>query len=481
MQALIAAALMVGTLILMAVAHRAAALTLPVPWNDESWILWKALAWAETGSLFSERLNPERLLITFPVFETLLGLVFRVIPFSLENGRWISWLFLAASYPGWWLLVRRLGSPWLPMALISLVYLNATFTVAGNIARPEALLLATAVWSMALLGSGQVWVGGCLAAAGVMVHPAGVLFAAAWGAAWLLGTVPRWPKPGRCTWLILGLTALLAALWLGHLWAHPIAFRLDYGRAAGESLGGTLLDRLFSPGRGPYLILYAGLLVLSAWRWRAALPMVLLGMTGLAVMVLRAQMWYELYVHTGFMTLGAIAPLAIARVWPNGWNKHLKTGVCCVVMIPILLFYLRQGFIEGPRGYPQEMQWGWGMRVMPRDYLAPDTLAGVAGAARTRFPGVDPGRVQFVPEADGLFHRAGWEADGWLVYQPVRTSIRPDWVVLRTSDVLPPWVREQVIGSYWDRYGFSEDDLLYTAADGDRWYMKRLAPPGDQP
>jgi hypothetical protein len=476
-----AAVLMATTLVLMAVAHRAAALTLPVPWNDESWILWKALAFSETGSLFSERLNPERLLITFPAFETLLGLVFRMIPFSLENGRWVSWFFLAASYPGWWVLVRRIGSPWLPMAVISLVYLNATFTVAGNVARPESLLMATSVWSMALLASGRVWAGGCLAAVGVMVHPAGLIFAAAWGGAWLLGTVPRWPRPGRGAWVAMAVTAALAALWLGHLLGNPSEFRLDYGRAAGEELGGSLLDRLLSPGRGPYLALYAGLLVLSAWRWRAALPLILLGITGLAVMVLRAQMWYEVYVHMGFMTLAALLPLAIERTWPPGWNKCAKTITSGVLILPILLFFLRQGFVEGPRGYPHELQWGWGMRVWPREYLAPETTAGLAGAARDRFPGVAPGRVQFIPEADGLFHRAEWEAAGWTVYQPVRTTVRPDWAVLRKSEVLPGWVNDQVISSYWDRYGFSDDDLVYTAPDGDRWYMKRLAPPGDQP
>ena len=141
------AALAASTLWLSAQAHRQAGFTLPSPWNDEPWYLWSAISVAEHGTLFSESLNPERVVPMSPAYQVPLGAFFKLAGFSFALARWTSWFWMALAYVGVLWLVKSRPFPLVSAAAAALFFLGATAVVAGNVCRPEAMVLALATWS----------------------------------------------------------------------------------------------------------------------------------------------------------------------------------------------------------------------------------------------------------------------------------------------------------------------------------------------
>src|SRR5882724_2436943 len=73
-------------------------LRFPVPWPDEGSFLWQALAFRDGFSLFAPEVNPEREAMWMPpMFMVLEGLIFKVVPFSLEASRTLSALFVCGA------------------------------------------------------------------------------------------------------------------------------------------------------------------------------------------------------------------------------------------------------------------------------------------------------------------------------------------------------------------------------------------------
>jgi len=474
--------LMLITVVLSAWAHTKAGLTLPSPWSDESWIMWKALAFSQSGTLFSEHINPERMIITFPVYETLLGVILKFFPFSLETGRWVSWFFVILSYPAWLVMLTRSGRPLIPMGVVSLFYLNSTFTVTGNMIRPEAALLAGVAWSFAFLARGRVWPGFVCAALGFLVHPAGAIFSAMWVLAWLITARPFFPKPSRSDiiWMIV-LTIITITLAI-HLILHWSSFVIDYGSADSEHMGNRVTDRLFSKERWPYLILFALLMVYSAWRKKTWIPLIAVGLSSYAIMVLRAQMWYEVYVHIGFLVLAVMLPLIVDEVVVKKMKRSrwwsptvVSMSISLLGLLPVSYLYLQHGFFEGPRSYPTDMKWGWGMRVYDRPYLDQVTRDTVIKELDSRVGTNRHVNVLFVPEADALLYH-GLLTDAITLYQPIRTRIEPDWLVLRTSPFYARWYYRQSMKQLIEQYSITDADAVYATPHGDRWYIFRVNP-----
>jgi hypothetical protein len=92
--------------------HKAASLTLPVPWGDEAFFIWQARAFERWNSFIAPELDASRPLLLLPfVYATVLGTAFKMFGFSRELARHLSLIFVLAGFGFLALAVRRLSAP----------------------------------------------------------------------------------------------------------------------------------------------------------------------------------------------------------------------------------------------------------------------------------------------------------------------------------------------------------------------------------
>ena len=79
-------------------AHQLAFYNFPVPWIDESDILWRAIALAETGSLYMPQISPVQVYNRVPGYLLVMGALFKLWGFSLPFARHVSCAFVTAAF-----------------------------------------------------------------------------------------------------------------------------------------------------------------------------------------------------------------------------------------------------------------------------------------------------------------------------------------------------------------------------------------------
>ena len=483
------AALAASTLWLSAQAHRQAGFTLPSPWNDEPWYLWSAISVAEHGTLFSESLNPERVVPMSPAYQVPLGAFFKLAGFSFALARWTSWFWMALAYVGVLWLVKSRPFPLVSAAAAALFFLGATAVVAGNVCRPEAMVLALATWSFVCADRDRPWPSLALAGIGALVHQVGVMYfaGAAFFFAWRVwASRPGW-RPARTDWWLLGLA--LAALagqvvfWIRNwtwIWA-------DAAAVAGENMQQDMLQRIWSSPKTAWLGAYGVLFLLALWRFRPLRIPAALGGISLSAMLVRPQMWYEIYNQMGFMWLALVIPWtacylaggAADRWWPRIGGNARRVWVGLVfgaALLPMLRFGQMQGFITGPRNYPAKLEWGWGMRMDPAPYLTEADIQAVAREIEKHVADGRPRRVFFMPEGDALFFHGRLPTNA-IPYQGVRTTVLGDLAVFRISRHPPRWWTKQYVMRFLRLYG-GEGLAPFRERDGTEQWI--LVPPRER-
>lgn len=457
--------------------HRQAGLTLPIPWNDESWVLFPALNVAANNTLFAPELNPEKTVLCFPVFTTLMGLLFKVHAGDLEWARNLAWGFTQIGFLAASVWVARLRHPLIFGALAGAFMLSAPLVVAGNIVRPESLMLALAGLSLAAAAHRRYWAVFAAALAMPAVHvggvmPGGLLALGALGLAWR-----ERRRPGRGEWTALLLAALVVAYYASVILTHWSDAARGYTQAYSHAMTHKEHGSFLSPWLLTFTAPAAGLACIALLFNRPLVLPALLAMGLSMIPAVRFQMWYECYkVWTILLLLlvgGSLLADLLDRRMPAAWPARL---VVCVALLPVLLFSYRHGWLEGPNGYPRDMTWGWGMRMSDgTPYLEESDRLALVAALRERFPDAT-GRLTVLPEGDMMVMRKGLAPFSY--FQPVRTSVRADYLIIHESRYKPEWVRHQRLA---EKDGFRYARTLHERDGTEKWTLWLRPPPATGP
>lgn len=467
-------AMALGTVVVSAYVHWRAGFTFPPPWNDEPWFLWTSVNLAENGQWASPSLRPGAALVLSPLYALIHAGLFKVFGVGLRAARWCSWFCMMVAFAGVLRMLRR--APW-KLALVGsacVFALGASSVVAGNMARPEAMLWMLGVWGCALAGEGKTGPGLVLAVLGLDLHPVGVvMFAGVVGLSavqWLW----RWTKHEKWTATEKAWLCIAIIVFAGVLVDQFVRYDASIAQSTAAEDNTTLWRRLAISYRWGWIILGSTVCLWRACQGGKEMGLPTLGLLGMAPLVLRSQMWYFVYEQQGYGALTA------ATVWflcdlSRVHRKWLLRTVAGMVFAGMALFAYRFGFVTGPRGYPGKLEWGWGLVIekKPPAYLTEEDVEAVVAELAQRTEGMPrPLRVMFVPEGDGLFFH-GHLPDGVIPYMGVRTEVPGDVLVFRQTRHMPAWALEGHGLPICESYVMSE--VPFRERDGsERWYYGEL-------
>jgi len=466
-------AYLVGVLTVVAayvVRVRLLGLTFPTPWPDEGSFLWQALAFRDHGTLFAPELNPEREVLWMPPgFMVLEGLVFRIIPFTLERSRLLSTLFLAGAFSLVAIAARgfksRLGIP-----LLLAVFLHACPIVlmVGNVARMEALLLVLVTAGFLALGAGRSLGFGLLLFA-PLIHPNGG-FALVGGALYWFFRRKRTSFEGADrVVIVLGVAAGLAyAAYAGSHWQSFVAdigAQLRFKHFVSTESGG-LLSRVGEPA---VLVPFAAL-ALAAWGARRfAVPgvsaLLALGATLYAQTSVAAGWCYEVYpAFAAFLSFVAFLEVGVHAFARRSLSRAPRTAlsVAAPVLLTVLSFLvvarspfinrsLERAVVERPGRDPE--------------YLTTHDRLLVEGFLRALRPAQGTLVVMFVPDADALEFES-LRGPSLRFAQQTFYESRPHMVIAHTSVWFPSWIRDLMLIKMYFMLGKHPREIVLGERDG---------------
>ncbi len=460
-----------GTIILSAWIHQLAGMTLPLPWDDEFSFVWPARAMAEHGTLHAPELNPERDIFWMPPgYAVALAGVFKVFGFSLPVARGFSWFCAAAALVVLVVFLARYPLRLLTSALLCWIFVNGAFVTIGNVARMDALCLLMGAGTLLLLQRERRWAGLAIAALAILVHPNGVYFGAV-AVAWIL--VDRglqWGRPRGTDWVLLGIAGAAWAAYLAYVAAHWPSFQADMAMQFARKARRAPWTELMTATSLGVLGLYLVLGVLSLIRDRSRLLPLAFSGACFFLVLFGHEMWYEVFNSLAFFLLACSVLWALWDVLSR--RRVVAVAATGLALLPMLLFFYRHGFIEGLRGFPRDMEWGWGMRMSDgADYFTRNDAEAIA-AQLERYAA--PGRmlrVQFYPRGDALLADR-YLPKGFLPFFPHFTETKPDILIARKSRYIPTWVdkvRVQVFQQIPE-----ETEAFRERDETEMWYLADL-------
>lgn len=469
------AALVVAILGISAWVHALAGFTLPFPWNDESMTLFPARNMAEHQRLFSPEMNPEKVIFCYPVQDALLGVMTMALGPGLGWARHLSWVWTALSLVLLALWLRRAPGRFVLLGVAGWFYVSAPLVVAGNIVRPEAMMLAIFAALLVAAKAGRPWMVGACGVLAASLHPAGAIGAgfASLGAAWMI--LRTRPRPDRYDLAVLALAALAAGYFAQVVVRHWADIREWFLATSSEPMTQDAASILSSPWLVLFLGLHVVFLAWAAWRDRSMVIPVLLGCGVALIPAIRTQMWYDSYrawtvlltVLNGACLIGR-GLVRIDRPSHTLLRAVMHHVVAAAAALPLLWNAYGHGWLEGPRGYPRELQWGWGMRMGDPDvpYYREQDREALEAALRGRI-GDTAYRLSMLSEADSILM---WRGLGrHLFYQQVRTPVEPDLVIIHDSRYKPDWVRDIHRSRTEASHRFA--GVLHERDDTERWTL----------
>ncbi|MFY8035049.1 MAG: ArnT family glycosyltransferase, partial [Flexibacteraceae bacterium] len=152
--------------------QQVAGYTLPLPWPDEVVFFFSAKNFAEYQSLLTPELNPNRQLMWFPPgFAIITGLLLKFTDASYGAARLLSALFMAQSFLLLFLASRKFSSKSVAWLLLLGGFFSMHVIIAGNLVRPEALVLFLLSWAFYLNVNNKGVAAISIASLAILVHP----------------------------------------------------------------------------------------------------------------------------------------------------------------------------------------------------------------------------------------------------------------------------------------------------------------------
>jgi hypothetical protein len=345
------------------------------------------------------------------------------------------------------------------------------------------MVWAIAVWSFSLLDRGCGWKALSLAGIGVMVHQIGAVFFAGviFLFLWRVWETKGIQRPSRWDWIIIGLALLVLSGQLMFVWTNWESVRADNAAAMGESFQSTFASRVFLSNKTPWLGVYVVLVVLSLWKMSTLRVPLLMGSCAYMAILVRPQMWYEVYNQMAFMWLTLGIPWmmywVVDMVLKRGqYNKlaRVRSGILLFIFGAGVLAMLKvcygHGFVTGPNNYPAKLGWGGGMRMDPAPYITEPDINRVIQEIEKHVNNGQHHRVFFMPEGDGLFFYGRLPSNA-IPYQGVRTSVRGDLGVFRLSRHPPQWWTDQYVKKFLKMYHGEWIAPFYERDGTEKWIL----------
>jgi hypothetical protein len=415
----------------------------PDPGTDEASFLYPAYSFSQTGSFFSENINPDRTVMWMPPGHAVVyGTLFTFTGLSLEAARTLSAVLVLGAFCFLFLLAARYGYVPAVLLVVGLFFLNRYTIVTANTARMEALVLFVALGGFALLQRNGRYVALAMLALAPLIHPNGMYFLAAGLLAHAVdifrGRSPL--APARHEWLALGGAFLLWAAYAFHIASNwpgflndmgfQFSFKHDYYLENPIRLGETLLFPLLALP----LALYA------AWRRLAAGWLLVIAMPAWLIHTLGRLFWYEIYVITGYLLLSLVLVHVIYDLIERSPLRRamLRWAAKTVVFaILLVLLYLRM-MIEIPVAYPEPFVWNQMRLSWEIDYLSETDKGVIRDFLRQHRRKDGLLRVHYYPMAEGMMFQEEFAGE-LLFLHPIFCDVKPDLRIVRVSRFLPTW------------------------------------------
>jgi hypothetical protein len=455
--------------------HRTAGLGLPLPWADECLFVFPAINFADHNTLFTPQVNPERHLLWMPPgYSITLGIVLKIVPYSLAFVRDLSWLFTILLFVGLLYMMKDAAPPWIVVVLASMFLLATHFTVAGNTARMDAMLLCCVCWGWSLVFRGNIYRGIGVLLVSPLVHPYGTWYLVAACGYVVIRKRNTLRRPSFLEALPILIAAFLIAMYDVYVLQHPAEFIQDMQFQIERKVSRNIIERLFNDPMTRSLAIAYPIVLTAAVRFsRERIPTLVFGTISLLVQIIGLEMWYHLYVAVAaLLLLVVIIGMSDEVIKQSKLVAIMQRGMLGLVVLLLLFWAHNRGFVLSPRKYPEKIGW-MGMQMDPHNtYLTPSEQTRLVSHLNTLSEGHETTRIAFDPEGDAL---AVWSHKGcaFVPYYPLFTAVEPDVVVVHMTTFLPKWWKDHTQRTL-TRWGIAEKDLLFVSDDGDRWYVKQV-------
>jgi hypothetical protein len=285
----------------------------------------------------------------------------------------------------------------------------------------------------------------------MLIHPNGCIFFGGgllWG---LYALTTRHPRIQRYEWYVMacGVAMLVAYVhfvvlnWAGFVQDMTWQFQFK-GMATQQSWQSLLLG-----SKMQLFAIYSVLLALTLFL-RKRTHLTFIGYLFLATWILRGQMWYELFLSLS-VCIGIIETINLAKVVLTRFSlpRTPRICLCGAFCLVLMLWAYREGYLPGPKGYPDDLTWGWGMSVSKPEapYITKKDIQHIGNEINRLNKNHALTHVQFYPAAESLFFLTGKES--FTPIQPIFSSMRPDIAVFHHSPDIPHWLKIEKEEKRW--------------------------------
>jgi hypothetical protein len=142
----------------------------PIPWEDEAAFILQALSWSERNTLFTESLSSDRIIMWMqPGYMILVGSLFKILGFSFDIARQISWFFFILAFIIFSIAARKINNN-ISLLILFLIFIIPSSTAIGNVARMEAAEIFIFAVTLYLLVNKYYWIALSVVMIGTLVH-----------------------------------------------------------------------------------------------------------------------------------------------------------------------------------------------------------------------------------------------------------------------------------------------------------------------
>jgi hypothetical protein len=337
--------------IIAALLHWSAAYHFPVPWNDESHFLMPAINLSENLSLAAPEQNAPLGMFWMPDgYYVFMGILFFVLPTSLEAARWVSFILALVFSGSLFIVARKLNiSPLLSAGAIVVWLIMPRVVLMANVARMESLVLAITALALVMVIYEQFWAGVAVSSLASLAHPAGIpLFLSFATVALIFSKDIKLNSNRHFQWLIVGV--VLAAWFFEALhFASNFTLAVDhltYQMSRKASRGAFSFDKPAYP-----LIVLWILGMFTCWNLRtrgeahklAVLSLLFLLAVSLKfVSLIGREMWYWVYGNETaslltFISFLGLLPFALSKNFVSSALTNLKWSKIAMISLVLVI------------------------------------------------------------------------------------------------------------------------------------------------
>lgn len=458
--------------------HINASYNFPTPWPDETHFLWQAVAFQDTGSLYSAELHLERSIFWMPPgYFIFMGTVFKIFGASLGIARTTSLVLMIAAFLLLLMISYDSRFKYPVLILCGLTFAGSNMVATANVGRMEALLITAVLGGLMLIRSGHVWKALALLVVTPLVHPNGLFYIVAVGIfLGLDGEVRRGlRRPSIGDWTLISLAALswlIYGLYIAANWSwffHDMSFQ--FTRKSNRDLFGIFLTT-------ENVLAFLGLIVCLAYAAKERLrlgPLAIVGLTSWFIVTYGREMWYEVFRELALLCFAIILLRAgfhlIEHLGPNKLRATRHAALVGVAILALFVSTHKELIMDFRPIQTRSDRWAMGARDgVP--YITEADTEEVRNFLYSLEPQGRPLWIQFQPRADGFFFR-DLDSARFRISQPTFEDRGSDIYIVHFSRNLPPWWRftHKEMGLL-KIDPESNKDLLLARDSTEKWYYR---------